>query len=271
MIKKVLRNRQAVIGLVIIGGIVLAALFAPAIAPHDPAQINMDFKFADSSSVYPLGTDQLGRCLFSRILFGARYSLGLAVPIIVLLSIIGTVIGVLGGYFGGIVERLFEILCNIFMAFPPLVIVLAVAGIRGTGVVNLVMAIVFSMWVWFVKVVRSCVLMEKNKDYIIAARIAGANDIQIILNHIFPNIFPTLLIYFSTSIASVILMISGYSFLGLGFETGTPEWGAMISEAKSYIYSQPSLILWPGGCILLTATGFNLFGEALRDILNEER
>lgn len=270
MVRKIFRNKQAMFGLVIIVLVIGTTVFGPMIAPNHPSELHMEDKFSPPNATYPLGTDQMGRCICSRLIYGARYSIGIAIPIMLLLISIGTVLGMIGGYFGGIFDRVLNVVSNIFMAFPPLVVVLALVGMYGQGISNLMIAIVLSMWVWFAKVVRSCVLIEKNKDYIISAKIAGANKAQILFSHILPNIITTLLVYFSTNVASVILMISGYSFLGLGFEKGVPEWGAMLNDAKLYIYSQPSLVIYPGLCIILTAIGFNMFGEAIRDILSQE-
>lgn len=246
------------------------ALLAPLLAPHDPEAVDIAQKFLKPSIQYPFGTDQLGRCVLSRLLYGARYSLGLAIPILIVLAIIGTSLGMLGAWLGGLFDQILIIICDVFMAFPPLVLVLALVGILGQGAWNLVLAIILSMWVWFVKVIRSYVLIEKSKDYVTASKIAGCSSMDILVVHILPNIIPLMVVYFSTGIASIILMISGYSFLGLGLGNDVPEWGAMLNNAKQYLYSNPTLIVYPGICILLTATGFNLFGEALRDILSPE-
>ena len=267
---KLLHNPQAVTGALFIATILLMAVLASVLAPHDPMAVDITKKFLAPCSAYPLGTDQLGRCVLSRLLYGARYSLGLALPILAILALIGTTLGMLCAWSGGIVDRVMTIVCDIFMAFPPLVIVLTLMGVIGQGAVNLIVSIILSMWVWFVKVVHSYVLIEKSKDYITAAKISGCSGADILLTHILPNILPLLAVYFSTGIASIILMISGYSFLGLGPGNDIPEWGAMLNSAKQYLYSNPMLIVYPGTCILLTAAGFNLFGEALRDILSPE-
>lgn len=270
MKNKILANKQALLGLSIILILTLAALLAPMLAPHPPDQINVAKKFLPASSSYPLGTDQLGRCVFSRLLYGARYSLGIAVPTLFTLGMVGIAMGTAAAYIGGRLERIFLIVTDIFMAFPPLIIVISLVGAFGQGILNIILAIVFSMWVWFSKVVRTYAAIEKEKDYITASKIAGCSDSRIIFYHIIPNIMPQFLVYVSTGIASVIMLVSGFSFLGLGFSAGTPEWGAMLSEAKGSFYSHPMLVVYPGLCILLAAAGFNLFGEALRDISSPE-
>ncbi len=270
MVRKTLHKPQAMIGLLLILLIFTMALLASALAPHNPAAVDITQKLLSPSVEYPLGTDQLGRCVLSRLLFGARYSLSLALPILIILAAVGTCLGMLGAWIGGLFDRGLIIVCDIFMAFPPLVVVLALIGVLGQGAPNLVLSIILSMWVWFVKVIRSYVLIEKTKDYVLASEIAGCSSTKILLGHILPNIFPFMMVYFSTGIASIILMISGYSFLGLGLGNDVPEWGAMLNNAKQYLYSNPTLIVYPGVCILVTAAGFNLFGEALQDILSPE-
>ncbi|MFC6650744.1 ABC transporter permease subunit [Paenibacillus rhizoplanae] len=270
MIKRTFTNKQALLGITIIIALTLAAAAAPLLSPHNPNRIDVLHKYLPASSAYPLGTDQLGRCVFSRLLYGARYSLGIAVPMMLLLGGIGIVLGTAAAYIGGKVEQCFLIICDIFMAFPPLVVVMSLVGALGEGISNILLAILFSMWVWFAKIVRTYAGMEMSKDYITASRIAGCSDARIIFHHVIPNIFPQFIVYLSTGIASLILMVSSFSFLGLGFPAGTPEWGAMLSEARSSVYSHPLLLLYPGLCVLLAAAGFNLFGEALRDITTPE-
>ncbi|WDV46501.1 ABC transporter permease subunit [Clostridiaceae bacterium M8S5] len=270
MAKNILSNKQALIGIIIVIFITLIAILAPYIAPNDPNKINPSYKFAKQSKLYPLGGDQLGRCVLSRLIYGARYSLGLAVPALLILAVISTIVGTLSAYIGGKIDKFFAIICDIFMAFPPLIIVLSLMGSLGQGVMNILVAVVFSMWVWFARVIRSYVLVEKRKGYITASKIAGCSDYKIITRHIIPNILPQLIVYFSTGIALMILMISGFSFLGLGLKAGTAEWGAMLSNGKAYLYTHPSLLIYPGTCILVTATGFNLFGEAVRDVISPQ-
>lgn len=268
--KKILTNRQAMIGLSMIFFVICIAIFAPIIAPNNPEEINPLYKFSKKSTEYPLGADQLGRCVLSRLIYGARYSLGISIPALFILAIISVLLGTLSAYIGGRFDRFFSVICDIFMAFPPLIIVLSLVGALGQGILNILIAVVFSMWVWFAKITRSYVLLEKKKGYITASKIAGCSDYAIITQHIIPNVLPSIIVYFSTGIASMILMISGFSFLGLGIEAGIPEWGAMLSSGKAYLYTHPLMLVYPGTCILFTAAGFNLFGEALRDIISPE-
>ncbi|QOR36166.1 ABC transporter permease subunit [Clostridium sp. 'deep sea'] len=268
MFTKVLKNKQAVLGLLMIITVLIIAIFAPLIAVNDPLDIQPELKFKKSQSQFPLGTDQLGRCVFSRLVYGARYSLGIAIPTIIIVACLSLVLATFSAYYGGFIDRVFSIISDIFMSFPPLLVVLSLVGSLGQGVKNIVIAVVFSMWVWYAKVVRSYVILEKNKGYVTAAIVSGCSDLQVIVKHIIPNILPSLIVYYSTGIAGMILMVSGFSYLGLGLEAGVPEWGAMLSKGKSYLYSYHKLILYPGLFILFTAGGFNIFGEAFRDIVS---
>jgi peptide/nickel transport system permease protein len=268
MVKKIFLNRQALLGLILILFILTVAVLAPIIAPNNPNAIDAVNKFQPGSRNFPLGTDHLGRCVLSRLIFGARYSLSISLPTLMALATIGLSIGTSAAYRGGRIERVFLIICDIFMAFPSLIIVMSLVGALGQGVRVILFSVVFSMWVWYTKIIRTYAAIEIAKDYIMAAKIAGCGGLRLVLCHIIPNIVPQCIVLLCTGIASLILMISGFSFLGLGFAAGTPEWGAMLNQAKSSFYSHPELVVYPGICILITAAGFNLFGEALRDIIS---
>lgn len=268
--RKIIKNRQVTVGLIIIVFVVILAISAPYIVPNNPNEINLSNKLSESSSKYPLGTDQLGRCVLSRIMLGTTYSISIATGTLFIIAFISITVGISSAYYGGVFDSVISNICNVAMAFPPFAVVLSLANVLGEGIISLVFSIVLSMWVWFVRVIRSYVKRELNKDYITSSIMAGCSSRQIIFNHLLPNITPTLIVYFSTSIAALILMISGYAFLGVGFDMNIPEWGAMLNNGKAYLYSSPKLIIVPGLCILFTAMGFNLFGEGLRDVLVPE-
>lgn len=270
MAKKILHNPQAVIGLFLILTVILAAVFAPVLAHHDPEAVNIANKYLAPGSEYLLGTDQLGRCEFSRLLYGARYSIGMSLPTILALSVIGLLLGSFSACSGKRADRILITVCDIFIAFPALIIAAAIIGVLGIGMLNIVISIIVAMWAWFTRVVRSYAVIEMGRDYILAARISGCGTSKIMLRHLVPNIMPQFLVYVSTGVASTILMVSSFSFLGLGLPAGISEWGAMLNDARSSLYSYPVLLVYPGLCILVTAAGFNLFGEALRDMLDPE-
>ena len=270
MRKKWFIHPQALFGLALILLVLCVALSAPVLAPNDPELIDMTCKYLPPSDNYPLGTDQLGRCVLSRLLYGARYSVAISIPTLLLLSVIGLLVGTLGVCAGRRVDAVLNIICDVFIAFPALIIVIAVIGVLGKGIEKIALSVLIATWAWFVRVVRSYALTEMSRDYILAARISGCGTTKIVFQHLLPNIIPQFLVYVSTSVASAIIMVSSFAFLGLGLPAGTPEWGAMLNDAQTGLYSHPELLLYPGLCIFLTSAGFNLFGEALRDHLTPE-
>lgn len=266
----VLKRPQAIIGLCLIAIVIVIAIAAPAFSPHDPELVNLSQKYAQPDAEYPLGTDQLGRCTLSRLLYGARYSIGISLPVLLILSVIGLIVGTFSACAGEKADHFITILCDVFIAFPSLIIAIAVIGVLGNGLQNIAVSVVIATWAWFVRVVRSYSVQEMGKDYILAARISGCNTGKLVFRHLIPNILPQFLVYVSTGVASSIIMVSSFAFLGLGLPSGTPEWGAMLNDARTALYSHPELLIYPGLCIFVTAAGFNLFGEALRDILTPE-
>ena len=266
MIRKIMHCPQAVLGLAMMLLVFLVMLLAPVFAPNNPMQLNVAHSFAPPDAQYPLGTDELGRCVPSRLIYGARASLSIALPTLLLLAVISIVVATLCAYIGGALDRIFEVVSNIFMAFPPFLVAITLVGLFESKAVSIVLSIVIAMWVWNARVVRTHVLRERNQSYVITCRMSGCSELRIVFRHIIPNILPHLLVLYSTGLSSIIIMISSYAFLGLGLETGTAEWGAMFINANKLMFSHPQFLVYPGLCILFAAAGFNLFGEALRDI-----
>ena len=262
---KSLKKPQAIVGIIIIITISIFALFAGIIATNNPDDINPTMRYAESSSVFPMGTDQLGRCIFSRLVYGARYSLGIALPSLLILGFIGLILGSASAYKGGKMDRILIILCDIFMAFPAMLIAMALIGALGNSVANIIISLVASMWAWYVRMARSLSLIEVNKDYVTSAKISGARSFDILFYHIIPNMLPHFVVYICTGVSSMIVIVSAFSFLGLGLPVGAAEWGAMMNDARASLYSAPKLIILPGLCTFITAAGFTLIGEAFRD------
>ena len=235
MLRKIWRNPQAVIGLGLIVLICAVAILAPLLAPHAPDEVNPLMKYQAPSADYPLGTDQLGRCELSRLLYGARASLGLALPILILLGGIGLILGMMTACIGGWFDRVVTGISQVFIAFPTLIIAVAIIGVLGNGLQNIIWAVVISMWARFMQLIRTYAKTELGRDYIVAARVSGCGMWQLIVHHLIPNILPQFLVYFSTGAASAILTVSSFSFLGLGLPSGTAEWGAMLEEAGAVI------------------------------------
>jgi len=267
-LKKLFVNRKMLTGSMMVAAIVLCILFAGLFAPNDPLKIAMNDRFAAPSSTFPLGADAYGRCILSRLLYGSRYSLGLAVCIMGIVIALVLPMGMTATYRGGITERIFLLSCDVSMALPPTVFVLTIMGVMGNGIGNLVFSAVFSYWGWYGRMVRSYTASEINKGYVVSAIVGGSSALKILSRHVFPNILPGLLVLFALGIGDTILLISGFSFLGIGLPSGSPEWGAMMSDAKSVLLQAPQYVIYPGLCVFFTVCGFNLLGEGLRGILS---
>ena len=265
--KKLFHNREVVIGMSLIAIIGVCALLAGFLSPNDPVKINMDFRFAEPSARFPLGADAYGRCVLSRLLHGSRYSLGLA--FLVMGGIVVTTIsaGMAAAYNGGFFERVFLWLCDVSMALPPVVLVLAVMGVMGNGINNLVFSTMFSYWGWYGRMVRSYTQAELSRGYVTYAITGGASGFSMLVRQVFPNIFPGLIVLFTLGIGDIILMVSGFSFLGIGIPSGLPEWGSMLNDAKSILLQAPQYAAYPGICVFITVCAFNLFGEGMRRAL----
>lgn len=264
------RKRQILAGLILISFFVLMASAAPWLAPNDPNATNLALKNGPPTAEFPLGCDQLGRCELSRLLYGARYSLGLSVPVLIALASFSLLAGCYAGYRGGVWDGTVRILCDIFMAFPLIVIAMALVAAIDNSVASIIVAIGISMTAWFLRMVRSYAKTECGKEYIESARISGASELRIVIRHLIPNVFPQFVVYFTTGIAAAIMSVSSFAFLGVGLIAGTPEWGAMLNEARNSMYTNPGLIVYPGICLIVCCAGFNLLGEGLRDTIGKE-
>ncbi|WP_373231929.1 nickel ABC transporter permease subunit NikC [Cohnella sp.] len=271
-IRNGLRNQKTVLVCsVILSLFFLVTLLAPWISPHDPIQVNLALKLQPPSWDYPLGTDQLGRCNLSRLLHGARISLGFASLIFVSSLGIGLLVGTFSGLKGGLVDAVLMRFCEGVMAFPNLVLIIGIVGILGPGLMQVVLALMLVQWVYYAHMFRGMVLSLKERNFIAAARISGSSQWQIIRRHIIPNVLPPIIVMGTLEIGWAIMDISALSFLGLGIQPPAPEWGAMIHDGKAYIRSNPELMIYPGMLILIVVVSFNLLGEALSDRLNVKR
>jgi nickel transport system permease protein len=264
-----LRDRKAAwFGLAMLAIILLSAIFAPQIAPHDPLAVDLLQKLQPPSAQFPLGTDHLGRCLLSRLVYGGQISLLIALIVISCTTLISLVVGLLAGYLGGDVDQVLMRLCDVFLAFPALILSLAIVGTIGSSISNLIFALVATHWAGYARIVRSRVLSVKERDFVKAAIVSGSGAGMIMLQHILPFTLIELTVLATLDVSHMILHISGLSFLGLGIQPPTPEWGAMINDGKEYLRRQPQLMLYPGLMLFLTTLGFNLLGETLRDVLD---
>jgi len=247
---------------------ILAALFAGYIAPHDPEKANLELRLKEPCREYPFGTDHLGRCILSRIIFGARVSLLVGLLVVSSSFILGLAIGTLSGYYGGWLDEIVMRIVDAFLAFPSLLLALGIAGLFGAGFMNLVIALITVDWAGYARLARGSVLTVKEQDYIKAAKGLGAGDMHVILRHVIPNIISPLIVMATIGMGYVILSAAGLSFLGFGVQPPTPEWGSMLSEGKTYIRSAPYIMIFPGIAIMLTVMAFNYLGDELRDLLD---
>ncbi len=266
---RVMFSRWVVIlGAAIILLLIIAAIFAPQLAPHDPYQQNLRASMLQPSKEYPLGTDELGRDLLSRIIYGSRISMMVGVVAVVISGVLGMALGLLAGYFGGWTETIIMRFTDALMAFPPIVLILAVAAVLGGGLTNVMIAIGIGMVPTFCRLMCGQILATKENDFIKAAETIGVSDFSIMLRHLLPNVFPPLLILVTLNMGNAILMEASLSFLGIGINPPTATWGSLINDGTSNLLTNPLLSIFPGVAIVLVVLGFNLVGDGLRDALD---
>lgn len=249
--------------------VLIGAWLVRGILPHEPFRTNVRQALLAPGGDFIFGTDQLGRCVACRILYGAATSLYAAVIAVVAVFIVGTAIGVIAAYAGGIVDRILMKITLIFQAFPNFILAVAVAGMLGSGLRNGILALCAVYWITYARLARSLVLGIRDSEYIRAARICGAGPVQIIVKYILPNMISPLVVTAALDVGSFILSMAGLSFLGLGPERPTAEWGATMSEARTYMQQAPWCIIFPGLALLIIVVLFNLLGDALRDKIDE--
>lgn len=254
-----------VVALAIIGIFLFLCLFGPMVSPHNATQPNMQVRLTAPNSEYLLGTDQLGRDVLSRIMTGARISLGIATLILAIAIPVGALIGLAAGYSGGIVDEILMRITDIFLAFPALILAMAIAAALGPNLRNTVIALTLVYWPWYARLIRGQVLQIKERDYVEAARAVGVGSPRLIGRHILPNAVAPIIIQATIDIGFAILATAGLSFIGLGAQPPTPEWGAMISDARTFFREAWWYFTFPGLAITFTVIGFNLLGDGLRD------
>ncbi len=263
-----MRSPLTVAGFILILVFGVSALLAPLIAPYGPIEQILSERLQPPSLTHLLGTDQLGRDLFSRLLFGARISLTVGVVVVASAGAFGTSIGLIAGYAGGIVDEVLMRVTDIFFAFPPLILAMAIAGALGPSLNNAMIAIAVVLWPVYARLVRGQVLSLREREFVQAARCVGASSVRILWRHLLPNTLAPLLVQASFDLGGAILSTAGLSFIGFGAQPPTPEWGVMISEGRKFISTQPWLSLFPGLAILFSVAAFNLIGDGLRDALD---
>lgn len=262
------KNVILVLGVLIISFLLIVVVFAPVFQNYDPTKMSLADKFIPPCKEHWFGTDHMGRDILSRIIEGSRVSLTTAMAVVLFSAAIGTGIGLLSGFFGGFADMILMRIVDVFLAFPTIVFALAISNILGTGQINLIIAICCVQWVRYARVARGEAIMLKDAEYIQAARAIGSSNIQILVKYFFPNIISKILIMVSLDIGSIILYCASLSFLGLGAQPPSPDWGAMISDGKDYMQYAPWMTLFPGLAIAVSALGFNMIGDGIRDLLD---
>lgn len=268
MVRALLRNPLAVVGLVIIIGLLIVAAFAPVLAPYSPIESNLGARLLAPSADHWMGTDELGRDIFSRIIHGARITLMIVLLVAVISAPVGLLVGTVAGYFGGWVDRVLMGLTDVFLSMPKLILALAFVAALGPGIENAVIAIAITAWPVYARIARAETLTFRNAEFISAIQMQGASHTRVIFRHIMPLCLSSTIVRVTLDMAGIILTAAGLGFLGLGAQPPLPEWGAMISSGRAFILDQWWVATMPGFAIVIVSLGFCLFGDGLRDVLD---
>lgn len=259
---------MAIFGLLVFVTLIFIAIFADFIALNDPCKVNLSERFSGPSIKYPLGQDQFGRCILSRIIYGARVSLEVGIIVVGVSVIIGVTVGIISGYKGGLIDGICMRIVDAFLAFPSFILALAVIAMLGRNLANVMLALSAVYWVGIARLVRGETLSIREKEYILGAKAIGASDLHIILFYVLPNVIPHVIVYGSLMMSGAILTEAGLSFLGMGVRPPTPSWGSMLSEGRDYLRLHPNLCTFSGLAIFLSVLGLNLLGDGIRDALD---
>lgn len=263
-----LNNRLAVLGLLIILALILIAVFAPLIAPFDPIQADLSNRLQPLSKAHLFGTDEMGRDIFSRIVFGSRLTLYVIGLVAIIAAPAGIAVGTVSGYFGGWVDTVLMRITDIFLAFPKLILALAFVAALGPGIENAVIAIAITSWPPYARIARAETITIRQSDFINAIRLQGAGPVRIITGHVMPLCLSSLIVRVTLDMAGIIMTAAGLGFLGLGAQPPYPEWGAMTASGRAYILDHWWLITMPGTAIFIVSLSFNLLGDGLREVLD---
>ena len=263
------RQPLAFVGLLLVVLFAVLAVFAPLLAPHPPAALDLEHRLASPSAVHLFGTDELGRDTFSRIIYGARISLLVAVSVVTCSLSLGLVIGGLAGFYGGVLDTFLNIfVMNAFLALPGILLAIAFVAFLGPGLLNLVLALSIGGWVGYARLVRGQVLAVREREFVEAARALGASDLRIFTRHILPNILQPLIVQSAIGMAGAVLAEATLSFLGLGVPPPAASWGSMLNDARAHLFDSPHLVVFPALAVMLCVLSFNFLGDALRDFLD---
>ncbi|WP_375679686.1 nickel ABC transporter permease subunit NikC [Rhizobium sp. T1470] len=262
------RRSSTYLALAIIALLTLAAIAGPWISPHDPDAVELAMRLRSPDWTHWLGTDHLGRDILSRLIAGARISLGAVAVTLTIILALGVLIGGTSGFIGGRIDQIIMRMTDVFLTFPTLVLALFMIGMLGTGLTNVIVAIALSHWAWYARIVRGIVLSLRHREFLLAARLSGAGPVRMFIEHLLPATLSQLLVLATLDIGHMMLHVSGLSFLGLGVTPPTSEWGVMISDARQFVWTSPMLIFWPGLTLFISVMAFNILGDAMRDRLD---
>jgi peptide/nickel transport system permease protein len=264
---RLVRNRNLLFGLAIMAGLVCIALFAPLLSPYQPQKQNYDITLLGPSLAHPFGTDNFGRDILTRVIYGARIDLRVGAIAVIAPFIIGIVLGCLAGFFGGWIDTVTMRCVDIVQAFPFIVIVVAIVAVLGPGLQNMYIAVALTAWIVYARLVRGEILVVKHKEFVVAAQVIGMRDLRVIWAHVLPNVITASIVYAMADIALYIGLAAALSFLGLGAKPPEPEWGAMITEGQAYITTAWWMSVFPGLAMVVTGIGLSLIGDGLADVL----
>lgn len=274
ILQKLFHNKTAMLGLTVVLLMISVGIFAEQLAPHDAYEVELSRKLLAPCRDFPLGTDQLGRCILSRLIAGTKTSMFSAVAVTAVILAIGVPLGIIAGYVGGLTDNLIMRLADIASTFPSSLLALAIVGIFEPSLKNLVLVFILLWWAPFARMVRSQVMKIKESEYVLAAEATGSSRLSIILRHILPNTISSIIVYATMRISAVIVHIASFSFIGLGSQPPTADWGVMLNDARAFISSHPLMLVWPGLIIAIVVLAFNALGEGLNDAMmpsSEER
>ncbi|SDZ38958.1 nickel transport system permease protein [Evansella caseinilytica] len=268
VVKNLWKDKLAAASFLVIMVTITAGIAAPLIAPNDPNEVNMNLRYAASSWEYLLGNDHLGRCILSRLIYGIRPSVLWVLVALFISVFIGAVLGFAAGYFRGKTDALVMRMCDTMLSFPGYVMALAIVGILGVGLENILIAFILIKWAWFARLIRTSVMQYAEQGYVKFAKASGISDFKIIYQHIVPVTLSDIAVLSSSSIGSMVLQISGFSFLGLGIQAPNAEWGMMLNEARETMLTKPELMLAPAFAIIIVVSAFNFLSDALQVALD---
>ena len=274
ILRKLLENKGAFFGLIMVLGVFFCAVLAPVISPHDPIFQDVEKRLippiwqAGANPDYPLGTDHLGRDIVSRLIYGARISIVVSTSAVALSALLGTLIGLFSGFYGGKVDSFFMRIADVQLAFPFILLAIAIIAVLGPDLQNIIITMAITGWVIYARVVRAEVLSLREKEFITSVRALGGSNGRIIFKHLFPNVVPPIIVIVTLEMARMIIMEAALSFLGLGIQPPTPTWGGMLADGRVYLITSWWLATFPGLVIMLVVLGINLLGNWLRDMLD---